>query len=167
MSIMNGTGMRGRRGQTTIEYLLLIAVVVILFVAVLSTVNALRQEAGKSVNVSGKEETPTEAIGTQLGKLRDIATAPPDTGAPSKRLTVTISDELPCRQLPFSIGATNEDGPVVGATITLSNGTAVVDSKPTLADGKNVFVPQQMGTYIATASAPGNEPGSKQFTVAC
>jgi len=157
--------MRFRRAQTTIEYLLLISVVVLLFVGVLVTINSLRQEAGKSVNVSGREQTPTEAIGSQLEQLRNIATAP--TGAPSLHLSINISDEVPCQYMPLTVTVKNENGPVAGAVVTLSNSTAVVESKTTLSDGTNVFVPQALGTYTLLANATGNEPGSRQFTVAC
>ncbi len=154
------------RGQTTIEYLLLISVVVLLFVGVLVTVNSLRQEAGKSVNVSGVEQTPTEAIGSQLEGLRNLAT-PSDSNAPSLHLSIGISDAMPCQMVPLTITVSNENGPVVGAQVTLRNATEIVDTRNTQADGGTVFVPQNMGTHTVVANATGNEAASKSFTIAC
>lgn len=155
-----------RRGQTTIEYLLLISVVVLLFVGVLVTVNSLRQEAGANVNVSGVEQTPTEAIGSQLEGLRNLATVPPSS-APSLHLTVTISEAIPCQMVPLTITVKNENGPVEGAQITLRNSTDVVDTKNTLMDGGAVFVPQSLGTHTVIANMTGNEAATKSFTIAC
>jgi hypothetical protein len=156
-----------RRGQTTIEYLLLISVVVLLFVGVLVTVNSLRQEAGKNVNVSGVEQTPTEAIGSQLDNLRNLATSPTDSSAPSLHLSITISDAVPCQMVPLTITVKNEDGPVAGAQVILRNATDILETKTTAADGGTYFTPQSLGTHTITANATGNEPASKSFTIAC
>ncbi|MFA6035668.1 MAG: hypothetical protein WC759_01800 [Candidatus Micrarchaeia archaeon] len=155
------------RGQTTIEYLLLISVVVLLFVGVLVTVNSLRQEANKNVNVTGVEQTPTEAIGSQLEGLRNIATTPASSSAPSLHLSIVISDAVPCQMVPLTITVKNENGPVVGAQVTLRNATDIVDTKNTLADGGAVFVPQSVGTHTVVANATGSEAASKSFTIAC
>jgi len=154
------------RGQTTIEYLLLISVVVLLFVGVLVTVNSLRQEANKNVNVSGVEQTPTQAISSQLENLRNLAPATSGT-APSLHLSISISEAVPCQMVPLTITVKNENGPVVGAQVTLRNATDIVDTKNTLADGGAVFVPQSLGTHTVVANATGNEAASKSFTIAC
>ena len=64
--------MNSRKAQTTIEYLLLISVVVLLFAGVLMTVNSLKNEAEKPVNITGKEETPVGALGSQLENGRQL-----------------------------------------------------------------------------------------------
>lgn len=161
------------RGQTTIEYLLLISVVVLLFVGVLVTVNSLREEANKNVNVSGKDETPSQAIATQLGELRDIAGASGEGSGPSggaaqqTELFIAFSDSLPCTTVPLTVTISNAGGKVAGANVTLSRGSNVVDSKLTQSDGTAVFVPSSFGTYTMSATAQPNQVGSSQFTVAC
>ncbi|VVC04130.1 Uncharacterised protein [Candidatus Burarchaeum australiense] len=157
--------MLSKKGQTTIEYLLLISVVVLLFAGVLMTVNSLKSEAEKPVNISGKEETPVGAIGSQLENLRQVGSEP---NGPSLHLTVTTNPELGavhCVLETITVTVKNEDGPVAEATVKLNSETTTVDSRNTAADGTVTFTPQIAGLYTVSAEKHDNEPGSGQFTV--
>ena len=157
--------MKSGKGQTTIEYLLLISVVVLLFVGLLVTVNSLRQEAEKTANVSGKEETPVEAIGSQLDDLRNIGSG--GGGGSALHLSLSMNPQLPCAFEPVTVTVTNEDGPVPDAVVTLSGETDALDTKATATDGVAIFSPQAVGSYAFSVEKEGNEPASLQFTVAC
>ncbi len=154
-----------RKGQTTIEYLLLISVVVLIFVGVLVTVNELRKQAEQPVNVSGEEQTPTEAIGNQLNDLRNVGGGGSTT--PTLHLSISMEPQLPCAFEPITVTVTNENGPVADAAVTISEGTTVIDTKSTASDGVVIFSPQAMSSYTLNAEKTGNEPASLQFTVAC
>lgn len=157
--------MNSHKAQTTIEYLLLISVVVLIFAGVLMTVNSLKQEAEKPVNITGKEETPVGAMGTQLEKLRQISTPPSE--APATNLAIAFEPELVCAYESIIVAVTNENGPVEGALVKLNSETTTVDSKTSGADGKVAFTPQAMGAYTAVAEKSGNAPASKQLSVVC
>jgi hypothetical protein len=165
---MMGMRMGSGKGQTTIEYLLLISVVVLLFVGVLVTVNSLREEAQKTINVSGEEQTPVGAIGSQLDELRDIGSSGGGTTAPVLHLSLAMSPELPCAFEPITVTVTDENGPVSGATVTLTGEGSTLDTKSTATDGVAIFGSvQSTGTYVFSAEKEGTEPASLQFTVAC
>ncbi len=157
--------MNSHKAQTTIEYLLLISVVVLIFAGVLMTVNSLKKEAEKPVNITGKEETPVGALGSQLENLRKIGSP---TGEVTTGLAIAFDTPEPyCAFTPVSVTITNENGLVEGALVKLNSANATVDTKTTGADGKVAFTPQAMDTYTVSAEKAGNAPASKPLSVVC
>ena len=59
------------KAQTTIEYLLIISVIVLLLISLFLTVNQLRASSQGNVTINNQSQTPTEAIQNQLNELRN------------------------------------------------------------------------------------------------
>jgi hypothetical protein len=59
------------KAQTTIEYLLIISVIVLLLISLFLTINQLRASTQGNVTINNQSQTPTEAIGNQLNELRN------------------------------------------------------------------------------------------------
>jgi len=155
--------MNSHKAQTTIEYLLLISVVVLIFAGVLITVNQLKGETEKPVNITGKEETPVGALGTQLENLRQIGS--PTGEAPAQQLAIAFEPELVCAYESIVVTVTGANGPAEGVTVKLNSETATMDTKTTGADGKVTFTPQAMGAYTVSAEKQDSAPASKQLSV--
>lgn len=59
------------KAQTTIEYLLIISVIVLLLISLFLTMRELRQSTQGNVTINNQNQTPVEAIGNQLNELRN------------------------------------------------------------------------------------------------
>ena len=60
-----------RKAQTTIEYLLIISVIVLLLVSLFLTMRELRASTQGNVTINNQSQSPTEAISSQLNELRN------------------------------------------------------------------------------------------------
>jgi hypothetical protein len=58
------------KAQTTIEYLLILSVVVLLMISLFLTIRELRASTQGNVTVGNQTQSPTEAIKGQLDELR-------------------------------------------------------------------------------------------------
>ncbi|MCX6776757.1 MAG: hypothetical protein NTY73_02155 [Candidatus Micrarchaeota archaeon] len=60
-----------KKAQTTIEYLLLISVVVLLMISLFLTIKELRSSTQGNVTIDNKSQSPVQAIEGQLNELRN------------------------------------------------------------------------------------------------
>jgi flagellar biosynthesis/type III secretory pathway M-ring protein FliF/YscJ len=60
-----------RKAQTTIEYLLIISVIVLLLVSLFLTMRELRASTQGNVTINNQSQSPTDAISGQLNELRN------------------------------------------------------------------------------------------------
>jgi len=60
-----------KKAQTTIEYLLIISVVVLLMIGLFLTIRELRASTQGNVTIGNQTQTPTDAIKHQLDELRN------------------------------------------------------------------------------------------------
>jgi len=59
------------KAQTTIEYLLIISVVVLVMIGLFLTIRELRASTQGNVTINNKSQSPTDAIKSQLDELRN------------------------------------------------------------------------------------------------
>lgn len=59
------------KAQTTIEYLLIISVIVLLLISLFLTIRELRESTQGNVTINNQSQTPGEAISSQLNELRN------------------------------------------------------------------------------------------------
>jgi len=62
---------QSKKAQTTIEYLLIISVIVLLMISLFLTIRELRSSTQGNVTVDNKTQSPTDAIKGQLDELRN------------------------------------------------------------------------------------------------
>lgn len=60
------------KAQTTIEYLLIISVVVLLLISLFLTMKELRESTQGNVTVNNQSQSPTEAIKNLLNESRNL-----------------------------------------------------------------------------------------------
>ncbi|NYZ76226.1 hypothetical protein H0N98_03175 [Candidatus Micrarchaeota archaeon] len=60
-----------RKAQTTIEYLLIISVIVLLLVSLFLTMRELRESSQGNVTINNQSQSPTDAIKNQLNEMRN------------------------------------------------------------------------------------------------
>ena len=163
------------KGQTTIEYLLLISVVVLVFIGVLVTVNSLRETTQGTVNVSGKEETPTQAIQSQLDQLRNLAgTPPPPPQNQSNQSSggsgpITIGANLSCgcvQAFPayINVTLTNGAGQIIDGTVQQLDQDGNQINTGQTSNGFFSFCGFAGTNYIIKADSAGYNTTSKPVT---
>ncbi len=59
------------KAQTTIEYLLIISVIVLLLVSLFLTMRELRESTQGNVTVNNQSQSPTQAISTIMNETRN------------------------------------------------------------------------------------------------
>jgi len=62
---------QSKKAQTTIEYLLIISVIVLLMISLFLTIRELRSSTQGNVTIDNKTLSPTDAIKGQLNELRN------------------------------------------------------------------------------------------------
>jgi len=62
---------QSKKAQTTIEYLLIISVIVLLMISLFLTIRELRSSTQGNVTIDNKTLSPTDAIKGQLDELRN------------------------------------------------------------------------------------------------